>query len=85
MKYYQTENFLEDFYLAIANEDTKLLEQAHIPRSEVIYVRAHLRDVFGKDFSVDYVERCLYLEGMLEAKDVLDPHRKRDWEVNGDD
>lgn len=80
MKYYQTDDFLTDFYLAVASEDSKKLERAHIPRSEVIYTRAHLEKVFGKKFTVDYVERCLYLEGMLGAKDVLDPHRKRDWE-----
>lgn len=85
MRYYETEDFLKDFYLAIANEDVRALERAHIPRSEVIYTRAHLEEVFGRKFSVDYVERCLYLEGMLEARDVLDPHRTRDWELNGDD
>ena len=85
MKYYETDDFLKDFYKAIARDDTKALERAHIPRSEVIYTRAHLEQVFDKKFSVDYVERCLYLEGMLEAKDVLDPHRTRHWELNGND
>lgn len=77
----QTENPLTDFYKALADGNNRLAFSIHIPRSEVFYTRAHLRDVFGRDFSLDYVERCLYLEGMLERQDVLDPDRRRDWEL----
>lgn len=79
-KLYSSENYLLDFYDAIASEDLDKIRRAHIPRSEVIYTRAHLEVVFGEKFSIDYVERCLYLEGMLSRKDVLDPDRERDWE-----
>jgi predicted polyphosphate/ATP-dependent NAD kinase len=30
--------------------------------------------------TLDRIERCMYLEGKLLARDVLDPKRKRDWE-----
>ena len=79
-KIYGSENFLEDFYDAIANEDEQAIRRVHIPRSEVIYVKAHLEDVFCRPFTIDYVERCLFLEKMLDYEDVLDPERRRDWE-----
>lgn len=77
---YGSEDFLVDFYNAIADEDEQGIKRVHIPRSEVIYTKAHLEEVFGRSFTIDYVERCLFLENMLHHSDVLDPDRKRDWE-----
>jgi hypothetical protein len=36
--------------------------------------------VLGILYTLDRVERAMYLEGHLNKQDVLDPDRKRDWE-----
>jgi hypothetical protein len=46
----------------------------------VFYIREKIRNDTGIKYSLDRVERAMYLEGYLKAKDVLDPRRKRDWE-----
>lgn len=79
-KFYSSDDYLLDFYEALANGDEDRVRRVHIPRSDVIYARAHLEAVFDQKFELDYIERCMFLEGMLEAKDVLDPDRKRDFE-----
>lgn len=73
---HQTENVLEDFYNTLANGGS--LNRVHIPHSTVFYVRTHLESVFGRKFELDYVERCLYLEGYLKAHDVFEPERIRE-------
>ena len=41
VKLYAHENVLEEFYSALADKDGKrILEQVHIPKSDVFYVRA---------------------------------------------
>jgi len=78
---YASDSVLEDFYSALANNDARAFSRVHIPRSDVFYVREHLRSVFpDKELTLDYVERCMYLEGMLKKHDVLDPDRKRHYE-----
>ena len=52
----------------------------HIPRSDVFYVREKIHQDTGVRYSLDRVERAMYLEGMLKRQDVLDPDRKRSWE-----
>ena len=80
IKLYASDFVLEEFYSALASNDVKAFQRVHIPRSDVFYVRAHLRDVFpDKELTLDYVERMMYLEGMLERSDVLDPDRERDY------
>ena len=74
-----SDNILELFYTALASKDNRALLRIHIPRSDVFYVRAHLQEVFpDKDMSLDYVERIMYLDGMLSRRDVLDPDRVRE-------
>ena len=34
----------------------------------------------GVKYSLDRVERAMYLEGHLKASDVFEPKRKREWE-----
>mgnify|MGYP003651059271 CR=1 FL=1 len=34
----------------------------------------------GEWVSLDRMERSMYLEGLLEGRDVRDPSRKRNWE-----
>ncbi len=74
---YLSDNVLEEFYLALANEDEGKLRRVHIPRSDVFYVREKMYQDTGVRYSLDRVERAMYLEGMLNASDVFEPNRKR--------
>jgi hypothetical protein len=82
-KNYASENVLEEFYKALADEDEGRLRRVHIPRSDVFYVREAIFNGTGVWYTLDRVERSMYLEGMLEKGDVLDPDRVRDWEIGG--
>jgi hypothetical protein len=79
-KMYASDRVLEEFYLALASKDEARLRRVHIPRSDVFYVREKIYQDTGIKYSLDRVERAMYLEGMLRASDVLDPQRKREWE-----
>lgn len=79
-KYIAVENVLEEFYLAIASDNPSEVERIHIPRSDVFYCRTAYEAATGHKITLDRMERALYLEGMLDRRDVLDPDRKRDWE-----
>ena len=70
-------NVIEEFYDAIADGDSKSLRRVHIPKSDVFYVREALEARLGKRFTLDHVERAMYLEGYLDKHEVLDPERKR--------
>jgi hypothetical protein len=61
----------------LADEDETKLRRVHIPRSDVFYVREKIRLDTGIKYTLDHVERAMYLEGMLDAKDVYKPHMKR--------
>lgn len=74
---YATENVIEEFYRALAKGDENGLRRCHIPRSDVFYVRNKIELDTGVRYTLDHVERAMYLEGYLQAKDVLDPKRKR--------
>ena len=76
---YSSENVIEEFYAAIADGDSKRLRRVHIPKSDVFYVREALRSRLGKSYTLDHVERAMYLEGLLEARDVFEPRRKREY------
>tara|TARA_R100000541_G_scaffold53515_1_gene61645 strand:+ start:342 stop:593 length:252 start_codon:yes stop_codon:yes gene_type:complete len=78
-KIYISDNVLEEFYLALANEDEGKLRRVHIPRSDVFYVREKIYQDTGVKYSLDRVERAMYLEGMLNASDVFEPNRKREY------
>jgi hypothetical protein len=71
MKYSTDELILQRLY------EGKLV---HIPRSDVFYVREHLRGVFGKNYTLDYVEWAMLKEGMIEAKDCYQPQTKLSWD-----
>tara|TARA_B110000503_G_C6769877_1_gene258944 strand:- start:67 stop:318 length:252 start_codon:yes stop_codon:yes gene_type:complete len=77
---YISDNVLEEFYLALASEDEGRLRRVHIPRSDVFYVREKIEQDTGVKYTLDRVERAMYLEGMLTAYDVLNPEKKREWE-----
>lgn len=74
---YISDNVIEEFYKALADEDETKLRRVHIPRSDVFYVREKIRLDTGIKYTLDHVERAMYLEGMLDAKDVYKPHMKR--------
>ena len=77
---YSHDNVLEEFYKALADEDEGRLRRVHIPRSDVFYVREAIFQGTGVKYTLDHVERAMYLEGHLEASDVFQPRTKRDWE-----
>ena len=76
-KLYSSDKVIEEFYEALASEDEGRVRRVHIPRSDVFYVREKIFQDTGVRYSLDHVERAMYLEGMLDAKDVLEPRRKR--------
>jgi hypothetical protein len=75
---YASENVIEEFYEAIAANDARRLQRVHIPKSDVFYVRAAIESDTGVRYTLDHVERAMYLEGHLKRNEVLDPDRKRD-------
>ncbi len=80
MKYYADEDVLTEFYNALADKDEGRLRRVHMPRSDVFYVREAIHQKTGVRYSLDRVERAMYLEGHLRKEDVFEPERKRDWE-----
>ena len=77
---YSSDKVLEEFYNALASKDEGRLRRVHIPRSDVFYVREAIFQDTGVKYSLERVERALYLEGMLSKYDVFEPDKKRDWE-----
>ena len=76
----KSDGLLEQFYSALVSDNVSNFNHMHIPRSDVFYVRSAYHAYSGEWISLDRMERAMYLEGHLEAKDVLDPERKREWE-----
>ena len=74
------DDVLGNFYRALASNNSNALKNIHIPRSDVFYVRQAILSNTGTLYSLDHVERAMYLEGMLEKKDVFRPNEKRYWE-----
>ena len=79
-KMYSSERVLEEFYKALADQNEGKLRRVHIPRSDVFYIREAYYQHSGNWETLDRIERCMYLECKILARDVLDPKRKRDWE-----
>ena len=75
---YASDNVIEEFYKAIADNDSRRLQRVHIPKSDVFYVRSKIEQDTGVRYTLDHVERAMYLEGMLTRREVLDPDRERD-------
>ena len=76
-KVYVSDNVIEEFYSALADEDEAKLRRCHLPRSDVFYVRKKIFLDTGIQYSLDHVERAMFLEGLLDAKDVFQPSVKR--------
>tara|TARA_R110000772_G_scaffold80897_1_gene172260 strand:- start:307 stop:591 length:285 start_codon:yes stop_codon:yes gene_type:complete len=77
IKLYACEDVLGEFYSALANNDARAFQRVHIPMSDVFYVRSAIEADTGVHYTLDHVERAMYLEGMLSRRNVLDPDRKR--------
>ena len=75
---YASEDVIEEFYRALASGDANRLNRVHIPKSDVFYVRAAIEADTGVRYTLDHVERAMYLEGMLDRRDVFEPDRERD-------
>jgi hypothetical protein len=74
-----SENVIEDFYNALASNNTRAFNKVHIPKSDVFYVREAIRNDTGVTYTLDHVERAMYLEGHLTKYEVLDPDRERNY------
>lgn len=72
MKYYTSENVLEEFYKALANEDEGRLRRVHIPHSSVFYVREAIHLRTGVKYTLQHVERAMYEEGYLKKEDIFE-------------
>ena len=66
-------------YNALANNDARAIRKVHIPKSDVFYVREAIYNRTGEWYTLDHVERAMYLEGMLTKHEVLDPDREREY------
>ena len=77
VKLYATDSVIEEFYEALASNNPHSLQKVHIPKSDVFYVRRAIYEDTGEWYSLDHVERAMYLEGHLKANEVLDPDRER--------
>lgn len=72
MKYYTSENVLEEFYKALADEDEGRLRRVHIPHSSVFFVREAIYQRTGVKYTLNHVERAMYEEGYLRKEDIFD-------------
>ena len=79
---YPSESVLEDFYNALASKNNNALLKIHIPKSDVFYVREAILADTGVKYTLDHVERAMFLEGHLSRYEVLDPDRKRPYADN---
>ena len=77
VKLYSSENVLEEFYDALRQNNPSKVQRLHIPKSDVFYIRQAIYAKTGNLYTLDHVERALYLEGYLNRDDVLDPERPR--------
>jgi len=72
-----SENVIEDYYKALVSNNPRSVLQVHIPKSDVFYVRKAIENATGEKYTLDHVERSMYLEGHLKSYEVLDPERPR--------
>ena len=78
VKLYNYTSVLDTYYNALINKrGSNVLKKMHIPVSDVFYVQKAIENNTGIKYSLDHVERAMYLEGHLSASDVLDPNVPR--------
>ena len=76
-KLYASNNVIERFYETLAENNPNAMYKVHIPKSDVFYVRKAIEARTGITYSLDHVERAMFLEGHLRREEVLDPDRPR--------
>ena len=76
---WESESVIEDFYNALASNNSYAMKRVHIPKSDVFYVREAIYNRTGELYTLDHVERAMYLEGHLDSNEVLDPDREREY------
>ena len=76
---YASENVLEDFYKALIDNNPRAFSRVHITKSDVFYIREAIKCNTGVKYTLDHVERAMYLEGWLSRQEVLDPDREREY------
>lgn len=74
------ENVIEEFYLAVANNNGNFISTVHIPLSDVFYVREALHQATGIRYTLDYVEWAMLKEHMIEARHCHNPEVKKTWD-----
>tara|TARA_R110000868_G_scaffold134158_1_gene346055 strand:- start:53 stop:325 length:273 start_codon:yes stop_codon:yes gene_type:complete len=77
VKLIASENVIEEYYKALVSNSYNYSMKVHIPKSDVFYVRTAIEEATGEHYTLDHVERSMYLEGHLKAYEVLDPNRPR--------
>tara|TARA_R100001377_G_scaffold42871_1_gene24191 strand:+ start:41 stop:316 length:276 start_codon:yes stop_codon:yes gene_type:complete len=77
VKLYATDSVIEEFYRTLASPNSRGINKVHIPKSDVFYVRRAIYDGTGEWYTLDHVERAMFVEGHLTKREVLDPNRKR--------
>tara|TARA_R100000458_G_C8216507_1_gene202275 strand:+ start:665 stop:946 length:282 start_codon:yes stop_codon:yes gene_type:complete len=77
VKLYSSDNVIEEFYEAISENNPNKAQRLHIPKSDVFYIRQAIYEKTGNLYTLDHVERALFLEGYLNRGEVLDPDRPR--------
>ena len=75
----ESESVIEDFYNALASNNSYAMKRVHIPKSDVFYVREAIYNRTGELYTLDHVERAMYLEGHLDSNEVLDPDRESEY------
>ena len=67
-----TDNVIEEFYKAVANNS---LHKLHIPHSDVFYVRKAIEARTGKSYSLQHIEAAMIAEGWSEEKESTTDER----------
>ncbi len=75
----ESESVIEDFYNALASNNSYAMKRVHIPKADLFYVREAIYNRTGELYTLDHVERAMYLEGHLDSNEVLDPDREREY------
>ena len=78
VKLYNYTSVLDEYYnVLLSKKGISKLKKMHITVSDVFYVQKAIEMNTGVKYSLDHVERAMYLEGHLSASDVLDPYVPR--------
>jgi hypothetical protein len=61
VKLYATESVIEEFYRTLANDNSRGVNKVHIPKSDVFYVRRAIYDDTGEWYTLDHVDRAMFV------------------------